>query len=134
MKDSTHEEVFGKLNESLFTLKEAAEYLEITENELGDAWVAGELEADVMFRVEHIRLYKKFNRFIKEKQPMRYSIVYGRELECDLESTICTNHFCKHPCTECGFSFEDAKSIVLNYYETKLKTLNEMKEDNWSNY
>lgn len=65
MKDSTHEEVFGKLYEELFTLKEAAEYLEITENELGDAWIAGELEADVMFRAEHVRLYKKYIKLIK---------------------------------------------------------------------
>lgn len=63
MKDQTHEEVFGKLNESLFTLKEAAEYLEITEEELYSAWLDEELDGDVMFRVEHVRLYKKFNRF-----------------------------------------------------------------------
>lgn len=65
---------------------------------------------------------------------MRYSIVYGRNLECDLEPTFCANQWCNHPCENCGFSFEDAKSQVLHYYETKLKTLTEMKEDNWSNY
>lgn len=59
MKDSTHEEVFGKLYEELFTLKEAAEYLEITENGLGDAWIAGELNADVMFSVKEVRRFKK---------------------------------------------------------------------------
>ena len=59
MNDLTHEEVFGKLYEELFTLKEAAEYLGVTENELGDAWIAGELEADVMFDVSELKRYKK---------------------------------------------------------------------------
>lgn len=65
---------------------------------------------------------------------MRYMIVYGNSLECSLEPTFCTNSFCKHPCDECGFSFDEAKIQVLHYYETKLKTLKELEEDNWSNY
>ncbi len=59
MKNGTYEGVFGELNKSLFTLKEASEYLEITEEELYSAWLDEEIDGDVMFSVKEIRRFKK---------------------------------------------------------------------------
>lgn len=59
MKDLTHEEVFGNLYEELFTLKEAVEYLGITEEELYSAWLDEELDGDVMFDVKELKRFKK---------------------------------------------------------------------------
>lgn len=59
MKNGTYEGVFGELNKSLFTLKEASEYLEITEEELYSAWLDEEIDGDVMFNVKEIRRFKK---------------------------------------------------------------------------
>ena len=66
---------------------------------------------------------------------MKYSVVHGRSgAECDLESTFCTNSFCSHPCEDCGFTFDEAKAYVLDYYESKTQRLVLMTEEDWSNY
>ena len=65
---------------------------------------------------------------------MRYHVVYGRDLECDLEPTFCTNSFCNHPCNSCGFAFDEAKEYVIKHYKDKIDRLSLMNEDDWSNY
>lgn len=66
---------------------------------------------------------------------MKYLVTYGQQgIECDVESTFCTNSFCDHPCESCGFTFDEAKAFVLEYYETKVNRLKLLNEDDWSNY
>lgn len=56
---ATHEEVFGELHKDTFSLVEAAEYLEITEEELYAHWLDEEIDAELCFKVKDLKDFKK---------------------------------------------------------------------------
>lgn len=54
-----HEEVFGDLHKELFTLSEAAEYLEMEEGHLYDDYVREYIDAELMFTYSGLKQYKQ---------------------------------------------------------------------------
>lgn len=59
MTYSTHEEVFGESDKQLFTLHEAAQYLEIDYDWMWELFDKGSIRGRVYFKVEDLRQFKK---------------------------------------------------------------------------
>ena len=67
----------------------------------------------------------------------RYSVYYGKgcegDVECSIEPYFCENYWCDSGC-DCGFTFDEAKEEVLEYYRMKLKRMEGYTEETWENY